>query len=103
GQARDVVGKEDAHLFLVDQGHDFLKAAPPFGRARRAAEVRVDDADPRRVPTGGDGAVLQVILEFQALLIRQDLVRARLADGDEGEAFEVGGLNGFGYTHGGPP
>jgi hypothetical protein len=47
--------------------------------------------------------VPQIILEFQALLIRQDLVRTRLADVDEGEAFEVAGLNGFGCTHGGPP
>jgi hypothetical protein len=30
-------------------------------------------------------------------------VRARLANVDEGEAFEVAGLNGFGYAHGGLP
>ena len=49
------------------------------------------------------GAVLQVILELQALLIRQYLVRARLADVDKSEALEVGGLNDFGCDHGGSP
>ena len=33
-------------------------------------------------------------MEFETLLIRQGLVRARLADVDDGEATEVIGLNG---------
>ena len=92
GQAGDVVGEDDADLLLVDQGHEFLEAVPPFGGAAGPAEVGVDDLDPRRVPAAGRGAVLEIILEFQALLIRQDLVRARLADVDDGQATEVKGV-----------
>jgi hypothetical protein len=55
------------------------------------------------VPAGGAGAVLEVILEFETLLIDQGLVRARLTDIDDGEATEVIGVNCLGYAHGMPP
>ena len=103
GQAGDVVGEDDADLLLVDQGHEFLEALAARGGAAGAPEVGVDDPDLAGIPAGGPGAVLEVILEFQTLLIHQSLVRARLADVDDGEATEVGRLNGFGYAHGGPP
>jgi hypothetical protein len=103
GQAGDVVGEDDAHLLLIDQGHQFLEPGPPLGGASGASEVGVNDLNAAGVPAGGTGAVLEVILEFQALLIGQSLMRARLADVDHGEAVEVGGLNGFGCAHGEPP
>ena len=55
------------------------------------------------VPAGGPGAVLEVILELETLLIGQGLVRARLADVDDGEAIEVIGVDCLGYAHGVPP
>src|SRR3954467_9398644 len=103
GQAGDVVGEDDAYLLLVDQRHELLEPAPAFGAAAGAPEVGVDDPDVARVPAGGAGAVLEVILEFEALLIGQGLVRARLADVDDGEATEVIGVNSLGYAHGMPP
>ena len=103
GQPGDVVGEDDAHLLLVDQGHELLEAAPPLGGPAGPPEVGVDDPDLARVPAGGPGAVPEVILELEALLIGQGLVRARLADVDDGEAAEVIGVDGLGYAHGGPP
>ncbi len=103
GQARDVIGEEDAHLLLIDQGHEFLEAPPSFGGAAGVAEIRVDDPDLRLIPAGSAGAVEQIILEFKTLSIRENLVWARLSYVDQGEAFEVGGLNGFGCAHGEPP
>jgi len=55
------------------------------------------------VLAGGAGAVLEVILEFETLLICQGLVWARLADVDDGEAAEVIGVNSLGYAHKIPP
>ena len=51
----------------------------------------------------GTGAVLEVILELETLLIGQDLVWGRLADVDHGEATEVIGVNSLVYTHEIPP
>src|SRR5262249_20375749 len=98
-QPGDVVGEDDAHLLVVDQGHQFLEAAPPCGGASGPPEVGVDHADVAGVPAGGTGAVLEVILELEALLIGQDLVWGRLADVDHGEATEVIGGDNLGYTH----
>ena len=41
------------------------------------------------------GALLQVILEFKTLLIGQGLMRAGLADVDDGQAPQVEGLDGL--------
>jgi len=62
GQAGDVVGEDDADLFPIDEGDEFLKARPPLAGAAAAAEVGVDDADLARVPAGSVGTVLEVIL-----------------------------------------
>ena len=90
GQAGDVVGEDDADLLLVDQGDEFLKALASLGGAAGAAEVGVDDADLAGVPAGSVGAVLEVILEFKTLLIRQGLMGAGLADVDDGQATRGG-------------
>jgi hypothetical protein len=100
GQPGDVVGEDDAHLFLVDQGHELLEAAPPCGGAAGPPEVGVDHPDVAGVPARGAGAVLEIILEPETFLIRRGLVGGRLADVDDGEATEVIGVNGLGYTHG---
>jgi hypothetical protein len=90
-------------LFLVDQGHELLEAAPSRGGSARPPEVGVDHPDVAGVPAGGPGAVLEIILKLETLLIGQGLVRARLADVDDGEAIEVVGVNSLGYAHGVPP
>src|SRR5258708_22543062 len=63
GQAGDVVGVDDACLFLIDQGHDLLKPAAAFGRPGGAAEVAVDDPDLVGGPAGSEGALSEIILE----------------------------------------
>ena len=90
-------------MLLVDQGHELLEAAPSRGRAAGPPEVGVDHPDVAGVPADGPGAVLEVILELETLLIGQGLVRARLADVDDGEAIEVIGVDCLGYAHEIPP
>src|SRR6266542_991598 len=60
--ARDVVGEEDPYWFLVDQGHEFRKALSPLAGAAATAEVRVAGAELARIPAGGAGVLLEVIL-----------------------------------------
>ena len=103
GQAGDIIGEEDADLLLVDQGDEFLKALPSLGSPTGAAEVGVDDPDLVGIPAGGVGAAAEVLLEFKALLLCQSLVGAGLTDVDDGQATEVGRLNGVGGAHGGLP
>src|SRR5262249_39663047 len=89
----------DAHLFLVNQGHELLEAATPGGGAAGPPEVGVDHPGVAGVPTRGVGAVLEIILELETFSIGQGLVGGRLTDVDDGEATEVIGVNGLGYTH----
>ncbi len=103
GQPGDVVGEYNAHLFMVNESHKFLEPGPPFSTTTGAPNVGVDHPNEARVPASGAGSVLEVILEPETFLIRQGLVRSRLADVDDGEATEVIGVNGLGYAHGMPP
>ena len=102
-QAGDIVGEDDADLLLVDQGDEFLKALPSLGCPTGASEVGVDDPNLAGIPAGGLGAVPELILEFETLLIHQSLVRAGLANVDDGQATKVHRLNGVGDAHEGRP
>jgi hypothetical protein len=103
GQAGDVIGEDDADLLLVDERDKLLEARPPFRGPTGASQVGVDDPDLVGIPAGGVGAAAEVLLEFKALLLCQSLVGAGLTDVDDGQATEVGRLNGVGGAHGGLP
>ena len=103
GQTRDIVGKDDPDLLLVDQGNQFLKTEPALGRPAGAAEIRVDDPDLTSIPARRPGTMLEFILELKTLVIHRHLIEAGLSDVDDGQATQVNGLNSVGGDHGGLP
>ena len=65
------------------------------------AEIGVDDLDVGLLPAEIAGTLAKRILQAQALLVAQDLVRVGLADVDHGLAAQVPGRHEFG-DHGSP-
>ena len=63
-------------------------------------EVGVDDLDGLGRPAALTGPLPEGVLEVLALLVGEGLVRARLADVDEGLAAEVERGDEFGNAHG---
>jgi hypothetical protein len=84
-------------------GQDRLKAFSVFGTGSRGAKIAIDEVDGRLGPSSLLGARLQRILHPQAFLIADGLMRAGLADVDDGFATEMLWCNEFGRGHRSPP
>src|SRR3954454_22276456 len=72
------------------------------GRRPAQAEIGVDDLDVCLLPAEIAGALVQRVLQAQALLVGQHLVRRGLADVDHGLAAEMPGRDEV-RDHGSPP
>ena len=59
-----------------DLGHDLLEAGALLGGGGAHADVGVDDHDILGMPAEADGPLLEGILQPQALLMGEGLVRA---------------------------
>ena len=79
-----------------------LKPSRCVGRRSAQAEVGVDHLDILLAPAEVEGAPAQVILQAQALLVGQHLVRGGLADVDHRAPCEVAVVDQF-RSHGSPP
>ena len=101
GEPGDVVGQDDPDLAQGDAGDQVLEAAPVLGGGPAQAEIDIDDLDVGLPPAEIAGTLAQRILQAQALLVAQDLVRVGLADVDHGLAAQVPGRHEFG-DHGSP-
>src|SRR5262249_16763949 len=102
GQAGDILGEGDGGVAGGDLGCGGVKGRARGGGAAGEPQVSVDDVNASGVPAAGAGALAQGILEFKTLDMVDNLVRAGLADVDEGLAAEVLRLNQFGRGHGKP-
>src|SRR5207237_7673911 len=68
---------------------DVLEAGAAFGALPATALVRIDDLDTVPRPAQRDGHVDQRILPRRGLLVLEYLVRARLADIDDGFSLQM--------------
>ena len=78
-------------MVQADLGQEPLEPQPAFGRLSAAALVLVDDQDPLLRPAQRDRPLGQGILKLRGLAIPRDLLRRRLADVDDRQAFPVAG------------
>ena len=82
-QTRDLGGEHDTDLSKRDTRDQILEALPVVGGGTAQSEVGVDDLDVLLTPPKAEGAPAQIVLQPQALLVRQHLVRAGLANIDD--------------------
>jgi len=85
----DLVAEDDPDLAERDARDQVLEAAPMLDRGPALAEVGIDDLDVGVGPAEVTGALAQRILQAQALLVGQHLVRRGLADVDHGLAAQM--------------
>src|SRR5262249_30516354 len=102
-QAGNVVGEDDPYLLEVDARDQLLEARATYGAAPRHAQVSIDDLNAVGFPAEVTGAVMERILEFQTLLVIEDLLRAGLAQINDGLTLSMMRLNEFAGSHGEPP
>ncbi len=88
-EARGVQAQHQSRPAQADLGDQPLKAAAPFARCSRLAEVVIDDFDPLLWPTEEDRPVDQPVLQLGALLMLADLPGGRLPHIDVGELRSV--------------
>ena len=81
---------------------DLFEAFPMLGGGGGDAQVGIDDHHIVRTPAETDGALLERVLEPEALLVGQGLLRRRLAHIDQRFAGPVLGRDEFGRSHGSP-
>src|SRR6266545_7066420 len=91
-QARDLNPQDKADMVETDLRDQPLKARPSHGAAGRLAEVIIDHQHAVIQPTERLGTGDEAILEAGGLLMREHLLRARLAHIDDREAVVMPGL-----------
>src|SRR6266536_4410408 len=74
-EAHHIEGQNDAHLPQRDLGYQFLEPDPMGGTRCRQPEIRIDDLNVLWPPAQLQGALLESVLQTQALLIGEHLVR----------------------------
>jgi hypothetical protein len=102
-QACDLVGKDDAHLAQRDGGDQVLKPLAVLGSGCGQAQIGVDQLNVFIPPAELLGPLPQGVLQAQAFLIGQHLVRAGLADVDHGTAAQMLWGDQFAAGHKVPP
>src|SRR2546427_8575998 len=80
-ETRDVIGEDDAHLPERHLTHQRVEALSVLGTRRAVAEIGVDDLNGLWGPAQRLGVLGEGILEPEAFLMAQGLVRGRLAEG----------------------
>src|SRR6266436_6667509 len=88
-EAHHIHGQNDAYLPQRDLGHQFLEASTMRGTRGRQTEIRIDDLNVLCSPAQLQGALLQGVLQAQALLIGEHLVRRRLSNVNECLALQM--------------
>ena len=101
-QPGDFVGEDDADLAEGDARDQILEPLALQGRRTAAAEVAVDHLDIGLEPAEFPRALAQRVLQPQALLVAQHLLRRGLADVDHRLAAQVPGRHEL-RRHGSPP
>jgi hypothetical protein len=102
GEPGDLGREDQADLAQGDARDQVLEARAVRGGRPAQAEVGVDDVDIGLTPAELAGALPQRVLQAQALLVAQHLVRGGLADVDHRTAAEVVRLDEL-RTHGSAP
>lgn len=77
----------------ADLGQQPLEAEPTHRGPAAEALVLVDDDDPIRGPSQGDGAALQVVLQGGRLAMLENLLRGGLPHIDDRQSVEMPGLD----------
>ena len=103
GEPRDVIGEYDPDIAESNPADQLGEADPPARRAGGLAQVAIDDVDRGLRPAADDRLLPEVILQPQALLVADDLLRGGLADVDHGPPIQVGRRDEVGAGHGTPP
>ena len=75
----------------ADFGDKALKSRPPLGRGARAAEIIVDDGNPRARPAKVAGMVDKPVLHLRRFTMVLQLLEGRLPDVDDGLPVKVAG------------
>jgi hypothetical protein len=89
GQPGHVGRKDQTDLAEGDAGDEILEALPAGGARAAEAEVGIDDLDVGIMPAELLGPLVQRVLQPQALLVGDHLVRRGLAHIDDRAAAEV--------------
>src|SRR3954453_5521391 len=82
-QTRDLGGEHDTDLSKRNARDQVLEPLPVVGGGTAQSEIGVDDLDVLVTPPKAESAPAQIVLQPQALLVRQHLVRAGLANIDD--------------------
>ena len=93
GQSTDLEAKDDSDVIEVHLGQEPLEAQSAVGGGAGFSLIVGDDDHPVGWPAPGDGEVAEAGLDFSRLFIVHYLIRTGLADIDDGQPFEVPGLD----------
>ena len=93
GQPANLETKEDADVIQIHLGHDPSKVVPALGTGAASTLIAGDDDYPVWGPSPGDGEIAQLGLDLSRLFVEQDLMSAGLAHINDGQPFEVPGLD----------
>ena len=102
GEPGDLGGQDNTDLPQGDAGDQLLEATTMLGGRSAQAEIGVDHLDGGLLPAELASALAERVLQAQALLVGQHLMRAGLTDVDHGLAGQVPGCDEF-RVHGSPP
>ena len=95
--------QNDAHLAQRHFGYQFLKTCAMLSRGCGQAEIGINDLHILGVPAQALGALLEGVLQAQALLIGDLLMRRGLPDVNDRFLLQVLRRDQFGCAHGLPP
>ncbi len=90
GETAHLEAQDHPDMVHGDLGQQALETEPGVGGAAALPEVVVDDEDPIGGPAEGAGMISQGILAGERLAILNDLLRAGLADVDDGQLGPMG-------------
>jgi hypothetical protein len=93
GQSTDLEAKDDSDVIEVHLGQEPLEAQSAVGGGAGFSLIVGDDDHPVGLPAPGDGKVTKAGLDFSRLFIVHYLIRTGLADINDGQQFEVAGLD----------